>query len=201
MQSLSLDKMMVPFTGTCPAKQFVPNKPNPEGLKVLVQANSDGVVCDFVVYQGKQTFPEDMNEKFWQCECSILILTRSLVPGYVLYIDRFFYRTRLADQLIDQGIRLTGTLIKSRVPKNTDLPDDQGFKKNNERGTSAVTVREDGKMVITKWLDNNSVNMLSTHESADPMINVRRWSKSQKKVHYPTSATSYSRLHQEYGRS
>lgn len=145
MQSLSLDKMIVPFTGTCPVKQFVPNKQNPECLTELVLANPDRVVCDFVVYQGKQSFPEDMNEKFWQCECSILIITRSLVPGYVLYIDRFFNRTILADQLIDQGI--TSTLMKSRVPKNTDLPDDQGFKKNNERGTSAVTIREDGKMV------------------------------------------------------
>lgn len=123
----------------------MPNKQNPEGLTELVLANSDGVVCDFVVYQGKQSFPEDMNEKFWQCECSILIITRSLVPGYALYIDRFFNRTRLADQLLDQGI--TSTLMKSRVPKNTDLPDDWGFKKNNERGTSAVTIREDGKMV------------------------------------------------------
>lgn len=195
-QELSLDEMMIPFTGVCPLKQYIPTKPNPEGLKAYVLANPNGVVCDFAIHQGKATFPVELSEKFWQCECAILLLTRSLVPGHIIYIDRFFNTVRLADELYERGFRVTGTLMKSRVPENTDLPDDKTFKKNEERGTSVVSVREDGRVAVTKWLDNNSVVMLSTNESAEPLCNVKRWSKTEKRykiVTQPRVINSYNR--------
>lgn len=120
--------MMIPFTGACPIKQYVPNKPNPVGLKVYVLSNPSGIVCDLFVYEGKKTYPEDL-KSFWECEGAVLLLTRSLVPGHILYCDRFFNTIRLAEELLNRGIRLTGTIMKSRLPTNTDLPDDQSFKK------------------------------------------------------------------------
>lgn len=122
--------MMVPFTGTCAVKQHVPNKPNPVGLKEYVLANHNGIVCDFTVYQGKTTYSNNQELKeFYQCESTVLQLTRYLVPG--LYVDRFFNSVRLADELLKKGIRLTGTIRKDRIPPNTDLPDDKKFKKEN----------------------------------------------------------------------
>lgn len=194
-QHISIDEMMVPFTGSCNVKQYVAGKPNPEGLKVFVLANPNGIICDFSVYQGKQTFPEEVNEGFWQCESAVLQLTRSLVPGHVIYIDRFFTTVRLAEELLKRGQRCTGTLMKSRVPTNTDLPEDRSFKRNQERGSSAVTVRGDGVMAITKWLDNNSVCVLSTNESTEPICQAKRWSKIQKRylnIPQPKVINSYN---------
>lgn len=51
----SIDEQMVLFTGRIAAKQFVRNKPNPEGIKVFVRCSSDGMAYDFELYKGKGT--------------------------------------------------------------------------------------------------------------------------------------------------
>lgn len=50
----SLDEQMIPFSGKCIMKQYVRNKPRPVGLKNFVITDSDGLMFDFIIYQGEK---------------------------------------------------------------------------------------------------------------------------------------------------
>ncbi|VVC88839.1 unnamed protein product [Leptidea sinapis] len=59
---MSIDEMIIPFAGQCGIRVYLPCKPNPLGLKVLVLTNPNGVVCDMIVYQCDTTFPTELTE-------------------------------------------------------------------------------------------------------------------------------------------
>lgn len=92
-------------------------------------ADPNGIVCDFAVYQGANTFPLEIGQGFSLCEAAVINLSQSLVPGHVLYIDRYFNTVKLVDELNNRGIRCTGTIMKNRIPPNTDLPNFNTFKR------------------------------------------------------------------------
>ncbi|CAH2087265.1 unnamed protein product [Euphydryas editha] len=181
-QHISIDEMMIPFSGSCGIRQYCPGKPNPVGLKAFVLANSDGTVCDFVVYQGPNTYPEYNNTNFGQGEKPVLKLTETLVPGHLVYFDRYFTTQKLVDELKKRGIESTGTLMKNRIPATArdEIETDSSLKKKG-RGSSQVLVRNDDNMAITKWYDNKPVLLLSSIFANEKSDVCRRYNKKEKK--------------------
>lgn len=56
--TFSIDEMMVPYKGTRAGtrKQYIKNKPKKWGFKIFVRAGISGLVYDFLVYGGEDTF-------------------------------------------------------------------------------------------------------------------------------------------------
>ena len=88
---ISIDEQIIPFTGMCRMKQYVPNKPNPVGLKNFVAARPDGLVVDFVVYQGANSFqPIPPELKSGVGGTVVSHLSESFTSGTRIYCDGYF---------------------------------------------------------------------------------------------------------------
>ncbi|XP_030747111.1 piggyBac transposable element-derived protein 3-like [Sitophilus oryzae] len=172
--SYSIDEQMIPFLGRCPVRQYVRNKPRPVDLKNFVLTTSEGKILDFEIYQGKLTPFE--NKDLGLGASVILHLSHTLPKESYLSFDRYFSTESLFDRLISLEIYGTVTIMPNRLKKCNFLKDKQ-FK----RGNSQKLVRNDGKVSVTKWMDNKSVLMISTACGSEPQGVVSRWEKSEKK--------------------
>lgn len=98
-ECVSIDEQMIPFTGACPFRQYVPLKPNPVGKKNFVLASADGVVLDFEVYQGANALSSQVQETEGLGLATLVIehLAKTLHPGTKVYRDRFFTTMKAMD--------------------------------------------------------------------------------------------------------
>ncbi|GBP12331.1 PiggyBac transposable element-derived protein 3 [Eumeta japonica] len=159
---LSIDEQMIPFSGRCEYRQYVPSKPNPLGLKNFVLAARDGVVLDFEIYVGSNTLPPQDMADLGLGAGIVKLLCRTVDETCVLYADRFFTSIKLADYLIQnkKDVYLTGTVMTNRIgPVSKKLTTDKQLK----RGEWDEKVRNDEEVSVLKWKDTKAVTMLSTH--------------------------------------
>uniref|UniRef100_H2Y7T8 PiggyBac transposable element-derived protein domain-containing protein n=1 Tax=Ciona savignyi TaxID=51511 RepID=H2Y7T8_CIOSA len=193
-QNVCIDEQIIPFTGRCPSRQFVPRKPNPTGLKVFVLASASGIVLDFEMYQGERTFSSKqfMGKKAGQGVGAILRLSESLSSGHRLFCDRFFTTIELIQELQKRGIYMTGTVAKRHI-LSLNFSSDKAMK-DQGRGASEQVVSGDDCSVI-KWYDNKPIFIASSIFGVEPNV-VQRWSKKDKqyvRVSRPAAIGAYNK--------
>lgn len=192
-KALCIDEQMISFTGRCPARQFVPRKPSPTGLKVFVLASAKGMVYDFILYQGKSTFSsyQLLGKPAGQGIGAVLHLTRHLPSGHDIYCDRFFTTLPLIEHLKTKGLTLTGTVSAKFVP--CKFSSDAEMRKR-PRGDCEQFVG--GGIALNKWFDNKPVLMASSLHGKEPMQKCKRYSKKDKsylEVNRPAVVQEYNR--------
>ncbi|KAJ8939889.1 hypothetical protein NQ318_023229 [Aromia moschata] len=191
---VAVDEQMIPFTGICGIKQFVRGKPNPEGLKNFVCATPTGLVLDFEVYQGKDTFLDNTAKDLGVGPSAVVRLVQTLREGFQIFMDRYFTTIPLLEYLLDNKLHGTGTIMKSRIPRSVQLTSESTLKRLG-RGATEQSVRSDGKINVIQWYDLKPVLLASTNLQEHPVGECKRWSKQDKKfiqVRRPDMVTKYN---------
>ncbi|KAG5863495.1 hypothetical protein JTB14_011246 [Gonioctena quinquepunctata] len=153
-------------------RQFVGGKHDPVGLKNFVMTTPKGVPLDFYLYEGKGSSVDSclvkMLGKLDVGGRMVLKLTETLPIGVSVYTDRYSTSISLIDLLSSRQITPAGTIMASRIPKNAAFLNDNQLKKSG-RGSHDELVREDGKIIPTKWFDSRPVHFASSSSGIEPL--------------------------------
>ncbi|KAG1937626.1 piggyBac transposable element-derived protein 3-like [Pimephales promelas] len=183
----SIDEMMVPYKGKKAGslRQYLPSKPKKWGFKIFVRAGVSGFVYDFMVYTGKSTFDgstQTQDKEFGLGENVVLQLCKTIrnPSDCVVYFDNFFTSLGLVTHLNDSmGLRNLGTIRKNRL-MGCSVAEDRDLLRRG-RGSFDFRVDNDAKLAVVKWADNKTVTLVSSCASVNPVGQVRRYSKEEKR--------------------
>ena len=200
----SVDEVMIAYKGTRAGnlRQYIASKPDKWGFKFFARASCDGIIHDFIPYQGASTFDHigvnlSASENTMNLSTKVVVaLAKSMrkLDGSVIYADNFFTSYNLIKYLKKEYSCLyTGTARETRIGKpnlrstadmnKTTVPrEDMDFKSSNG-------------VVAVKWKDNKIVLMESSASGVEPITSILRYdkiAKCKKEVVCPQVVKSYN---------
>lgn len=178
-EAQSVDEIMVGFKGRCNIKQFIRNKPKKWGFKLWARCGIDGILHDFEVYQGKG----NVNPALGMAGEVVMKMTEKLTENvnFKVCADNFFSSVQLVQALKAKGIHYIGTIRENRLKKGCELKSEKELKKET-RGAFDSAVEFDSGVIVVRWYDNRKVDIISSFVGVEPIKNVRRYDKTQKKI-------------------
>ncbi|XP_022823361.1 piggyBac transposable element-derived protein 3-like [Spodoptera litura] len=184
----SIDEMMIPYKGTKAGKrrQYMKDKPNKWGFKNYVRAGVSGMIYDFILYGGEDTF---RFHTFSEQEASIgfgaqvviaLCKTIKSKPAFV-FCDNFFSCPELFYILREEyGIFGLGTIRNNRLRgAEASLPSEKEMKKK-PRGSHAQATCNKNRLAVVRWHDNKAVTLISSYVGVEPVGTIKRYCKDSK---------------------
>ena len=176
---------MCKFKGKNLMRQYMKNKPIKWGFKFWFQCSSKpGYLYQFDKYLGKKSKTE-----FGLNESVVLTLCENLKNSccYVSF-DIFFTSPNLILKLFEDGIYATGKIRSNRKHMPT-------FKADKQMKTGEHDWLESDTVSATKWMDNQSVILLSTYHNPSVVQGINRrlkGSKEKVKVSCPAVIHEYN---------
>ncbi|XP_049523764.1 piggyBac transposable element-derived protein 2-like [Dermacentor silvarum] len=140
---------------------------------------ASGIIYDFLIYQGSTTRLNPEEKKEFGVTGALVLHFTSRIPnglGYKMFFDNFFTSLPVIRELDKKKIYAAGTIRINRTQK-CPLKSEKELKKEG-RGSHDSLVSSDGKIAMTRWLDNRAVNMASNFLAIEEEDCVSRWSKA-----------------------
>ncbi|KAK3862225.1 hypothetical protein Pcinc_031890 [Petrolisthes cinctipes] len=180
-QRLCVDEQMVPFKGISSLKQYLPSKPHKWGYKIFCLCGADGIMYDFEVYTGK-ILPVPGEPDLGASSNVVLDLVKSVPTGiyHLLYFDNWFTSKPLMTTLAKKQILCLGTVRVNRLPGLSFGSDKDLLKTGRGTHQEKSALVDDVEVRAVKWMDNRSVNLLSTFASVEPKGECKRYDKKKK---------------------
>jgi hypothetical protein len=186
-KKFSVDEMMIPYKGTRAGsrRQYMQNKPKKWGFKMYCRCGVSGIVYDFMLYGGTDTF---YDKQFTTIEMELGITAKIVIaliksirdPACsAVYFDNFFTSYELLYHLRNEyGILSLGTIRRNRL-RNCPIKNEKTLKKSG-RGSYQQLVDNGNKINTVAWYDNKCVLLASTFVGAEPISHIKRYNKEQK---------------------
>ena len=178
-QNLSIDESMILFKGRHSIKQYCPKKPIKRGYKLWMQADMDGYISRFDVYQGKNTEVEheENTEVFGLSEKVVSTMVDDLHDKHhQVYFDNYFSSIPLMEYLKTKGVDACGTIRSNRKALPVGIKNDKAL----ERGEFDYQVSTKGILYV-KWNDNKPVQVVSNFHGSNPSVILRTQKDGSKK--------------------
>jgi hypothetical protein len=164
--NLSVDEMIVRFSGRSPHTYRIKNKPTPEGYKILALCDNSGYTYSFMFTSRIKENPLEKVTSLSKIGCEVYHLIKSLPDNmaFNIYMDNYFSSINLFNFLRQKKIGACGTVrtSSSKFPKELKVE-----KKQLDWDILSGVVVDNVLSIF--WMDNGPVTMLSTiHEITGP---------------------------------
>ncbi|CAF3088466.1 unnamed protein product [Rotaria sp. Silwood2] len=198
-------------------KQYMPNKPSKHGFKLWSKCGVSGYVYKINLYTGANkavskpitTSSADIlmrrtrlhntlvvnNEeienrkqdikRFGVSGMVVIDLVADVPQGTKVFVNNYFGSVALIKKMTELGFGIVCTLRQNRI-KHCPLPSEKQMNKM-ERGSYDYRVTNDRQCIVVSWKDSKRVLIGSNYIGIDPIEQLLRWDKNQKKkINTPT---------------
>ncbi|KAJ0175946.1 hypothetical protein K1T71_008120 [Dendrolimus kikuchii] len=185
----SIDEMIIAYKGSKAGKrkQYMKDKPNKWGFKNYVRAGVSGIIYDFVMYGGEDTFryhtfSEEESSLGFGAQVVIALCQSIQRKPAIIYCDNFFSSPELFYILRENyGFFSLGTIRNNRLRGvEKILPPEKEVKKK-ERGFFVEAACNETSLAVVRWNDNKVVTFISSFVASVPVEKIQRYSKDVKK--------------------
>lgn len=197
-EHLAVDEQIIPTKSRTSLKQYNPKKPHKWGYKVFVLSGKSGFCYDFDIFAGAQSNVVPESCPNLSASSNVVIRMSYFIPkhcNYKIFFDNWFTSIPLLVYLHKEGILPLGTARLNRLT-GLKMPKEKELRKKG-RGTfcEMVTNVDEIKITAVSWLDNKVVNMVSTYAGSQPVMEKKRFFKSEnihKVISCPNSVGIYN---------
>ena len=133
-EHITVDESLILFKGRLLFKQYIKTKRSRFGIKFFELSTADGILLDFIVYQGNMVTQliEPEGEDWLITErIPLTMIQPYLNKGHTLVIDNMYTTPRIAEYLLQKNTKVVGTIRPNRKNFPKDFTRDKDIPKGS----------------------------------------------------------------------